>query len=1023
MAKCVNWCGIALFMLLASPSLANTFGTVVAIGGQSSDLVLDESRGVLYVANFTANRVEVISLADNSIQTSLNVSPQPSSLAISPDSRYLVITHFGNLAPPATSANALTVIDLSSHGKQTFALANPPLGVAFGIDGLALIATTADYLLFDPALGTTKQIATISGVVAKTLPVPPANFPPQITTASVVASGDGLTIFGLGGSSTTFTFTYDVASHKIKPGGVVTNNGALGPKVISASQDGSVYMAGWAMVDAKGITNFFPRNSNQFNVGTSLFDSSRGLLYSQIPTKAGDPPVLTISDLDNLTTRERLQLPENTAGKSVLSNDGNTMYSVSDSGVLVLPVGALAQTPRLAASAEDIVFRGSFCSRKVTSQQITISDPGGANVPFTVSTTMPGIQVSPASAVTPATITVSVDPNAFQGTGTTSATLNLQSSAAVNIPPKVRILINSKSPDQKGTIVDVPGNLVDLLPDLVRNRFYILRQDKNQVLVFDGSNFTQVATLRTGNLPSAMAITYDGRYLLVGNSGTQFVNVYDLETLQQLDPIRLPTGNTALSIACSTNAILAATQYFDGTHHIVRLDLSSRSAYQPASLGVFNNVTDANVALVASPNGASIMAVEGDGSVLLYDAAQDTFTVSRKDFSGLAGAYAAAGPFYVAGNNLLNASLVPVQQFESSSGTSSGFVFVDQLGFRTTVPVPAATATSSGSTSTGSSTASTIQPPTASSSPSTAAGIIQRLDLTTIDGNLTRATRMAEASLTGTAGIDASPFSRTLAVLFDKNSLVNLTVSGFTVLAWNYDASVAPPHLDKVVNAADMSLGLAPGGLVSIFGEQLSPVNLATKEIPLPTALGDSCLTVNGLPVPILFVSPNQINAQLPFETIGNATLILRTPGGVSDSFALSVQPGAPGVFRSGAAGPVTNIPTILRASNGELVTDSNPVHRGDILVIYLTGLGQTSPAVGTGLPAPTSPLAAAVNPPQLTIGGVSLPLLYSGLTPGEVGVYQINAKVPAGVPVGLAIPLTITQGGVNTSVNLRVVE
>ena len=380
----------------------------------------------------------------------------------------------------------------------------------------------------------------------------------------------------------------------------------------------------------------------------------------------------------------------------------------------------------------------------------------------------------------------------------------------------------------------------------------------------------------------------------------------------------------------------------------------------------------------------------------------------------------------MAGNNVLNASLVPVKQFESSSGISSGFAFVDQPGFRTTVPVVAANATSggsSGSTSTSSGTASSTAPVAVSSSLSSAAGIIQRLDVTNIDGNLTRATRMAEASLMGTAGIDASPFSRTLAASFDRNSLVNLTVSGFTVLAWNYDASVAPPHIEKVVNAADLSLGLAPGGLVSIFGEQLSPVNLATQEIPLPTALGDSCLTVNGLPVPMLFVSPNQINAQLPFETIGNATLILRTPGGVSDSFALSVQPGAPGVFRSGSAGPVTNIPTILRASNGELVTDSNPVHRGDTLVIYLTGLGQTSPAVGTGLPAPTSPLAAAVNPPQLTMGGVSLPLLYSGLTPGEVGVYQINAKVPAAVPVGLAITLKITQGGVNTSVNLRVVE
>jgi len=98
-------------------------------------------------------------------------------------------------------------------------------------------------------------------------------------------------------------------------------------------------------------------------------------------------------------------------------------------------------------------------------------------------------------------------------------------------------------------------------------------------------------------------------------------------------------------------------------------------------------------------------------------------------------------------------------------------------------------------------------------------------------------------------------------------------------------------------------------------------VNLATTNIPVPTALGDSCLTINGLAVPILFVSPSQINAQLPFETIGNVTMILRTPGGVSDNFNLVVIPGAPGIFQNGVAGPDTNIPTILRQSNSELVT------------------------------------------------------------------------------------------------------
>ena len=1009
---------------MACPVWAGTFGKVVPIGGQSSDLVLDESRGVLYVANFTANRIEVMSLADYTIQTSFNVAPQPSSLAMSPDNRFLVVTHFGNFAPPTTSKNALTVIDLTTSGKQTFALGNPPLGVAFGIDGRALVVTTTDYLLFDPVLGTTQQIDTITGVVAKTLPVAPANFPPQITTASLTSSGDGLTIFGLGGSTSTFTFAYDVTTKTIKPGGIVTNNGALGPRVISANQDGTVYMAGWAMVDAKGITNYFPRNTNQLNVGTTLFDSARGLLYSQIPQKAGEPPVLRISDSDNLLLRERLQLPENTAGKSVLSSDGNTMYAISDSGVLVLPVGFLQRYPRLAASQEDIVFRGNFCDRRVTSQQFTVTDPGGGNTPFSVSSATAGVTVSPSTGTTPATVTVSVDPNAFQGqNGTTTALLTLTSSKAVNIPAQVRVLVNSKSPDQRGTVVDVPGNLVDLLADPVRNRFYVLRQDKNQVLVFDASNYTQIGSLRTANLPSSMAITFDRRYLLVGHSGAQVVGVYDLETLRQTDPIRLPTGNIALSVAASANAILAATQYFDGTHHIVRLDLNSRTGYQPSSLGVFNNLTDANVALVASPNGSSIMAVEGDGSVLLYDAVQDTFTISRKDFTSLSGAYAASiFNQYVVGNNLLNSSLVPVKQLESSSGTSSGFVFVDDQGFRTTVPVAASTTAPTPTTPVTPATPTTPTTPV-STGPSTAAGIIQRLDLNNIDNNITRATRMAEASLVGTSGVDSSPFSRTLAAMYNRNALLNLTVSGFTVLAWDYDASVAPPHIDKVVNAADFGSGLAPGGLISIFGQQLSPVNLATKELPVPTALGDSCLTVNGLPVPMLFVSPSQINAQLPFEAVGKVTMILRTPGGVSDNFNLTLLPGSPGIFRSGVVGPDTNVATVIRSINGELVTGSNPVHKGDTIVIYLTGLGQTSPAATTGFPGPSNPLATVLNQPQVTLGGVVLPLYYSGLTPGQVGIYQINAKIPSTVPLGLTIPLQITQGVSNTSLNLRVVE
>ena len=997
-----NWWKTVLAVSLTTAAWGATFGKVVSIGGHASDLALDEGRGVLYIANFTANRIEVMSLANAAIQTSINVAAQPNSLSISPDGKYLVVTHFGNATAPASPSNALTVIDLTSNAKQTFALSSPPLGVAFGIDGLALVATTTDFLLFDPVSGYTQEIDTLSGVVAKTLPVPPANFPADISAASLAASADGLWIYGLGGTDSTVTFRYDVTNRTISPGGIVTSTGILGPRVVSLSGDGQFAMAGWVMVDRRGtFVNYFPQHTNQFSVGTTLFDSGRGVVYAQIPEKTGDAPVLRIHDIDNLTLREKIQLRENLTGKSVLSSDGNTMYAISDSGLTILPVGSLNSQPRVMAQSEDLIFRGNFCDRSAAAQQLTIVDPGGGHTAFTISSSATGVSVSPTSGVTPASVTVIADPSAFQNqTGTVAVALTIKSSQAINIPNPVRVLVNNHEPEQRGTFVDVPGTLTDIVADPLRDRFYLTRSDKNQVLVFDATNYTQIATLRTGNKPTTMAISYDRRYLMVGNQGSQIVNMYDLETLQQTDPILLPSGFIALSIASSAKATLAQGEFFDGTHHILKLDINLRSGVQLPTLGVFDNKTDPNTVLTASPNGSSILVAQADGTVYLYDANADTFTVSRKDFSALAGAYAASNfNEYVVGNNLLDSSLVPVIQFESGTGTASGFAFVDQTGFRTTAPAAAAGGLQS-----------------------TSPGVIQRLDLTNVTSSVSRATRMVEAPILGNT---TSPFTRTIATLYSRTAIVNMTVSGFTVLPWNYDASVAPPHINSIVNAADLGNGVAPGGLISVFGNQLSPVNMATSQMPLPTALAESCLTVNGLPVPILFVSPAQVNAQMPFEAIGNVTLILRTPGGTSDNYNIQVLPGAPSVFRSGSAGPLTNLPTIIRADDGLLLTDSHPVHRNanEYLVIYLTGLGQTNPAVSTGSPAPMAPLSVALTKPSVSLGGVDVPVAYYGLTPGEVGVYQINVKIPTNVPTGLSVPLAITQGSFKTSLSVRVVD
>ena len=121
-----------------------------------------------------------------------------------------------------------------------------------------------------------------------------------------------------------------------------------------------------------------------------------------------------------------------------------------------------------------------------------------------------------------------------------------------------------------------------------------MRSDKNEVLVFDGSNYSQIATLPTGNQPTTMAISYDQQYLLVGNLGAQSVNVFDLDTLQPDTPIVLPSGFIAYFHSFLCQCHTRAGWFYDGTFHILQLDIPSRSGTQLPSLGVYTNVTNAN---------------------------------------------------------------------------------------------------------------------------------------------------------------------------------------------------------------------------------------------------------------------------------------------------------------------------------------------------------------------------------------------------------------------------------------------
>src|ERR1051326_5000090 len=187
---------LAAFLCCATPSSAATFGTVVPIGGHASDIALDESRGLLYIANFTANRIEVMSTAAYSIRTSMNVAPQPASLALSPDSKYLMIAHYGSITPADPSRNAITLINLQDNTRQTFTTGDTPLGVAFMADGRGVIITTTSVVSFDPISGAMTVVSSFASL-AKQVPVTLATFPSQIILASVATNPDKTVLYAL----------------------------------------------------------------------------------------------------------------------------------------------------------------------------------------------------------------------------------------------------------------------------------------------------------------------------------------------------------------------------------------------------------------------------------------------------------------------------------------------------------------------------------------------------------------------------------------------------------------------------------------------------------------------------------------------------------------------------------------------------------------------------------------------------------------------------------------------------------
>jgi uncharacterized protein (TIGR03437 family) len=251
------------------------------------------------------------------------------------------------------------------------------------------------------------------------------------------------------------------------------------------------------------------------------------------------------------------------------------------------------------------------------------------------------------------------------------------------------------------------------------------------------------------------------------------------------------------------------------------------------------------------------------------------------------------------------------------------------------------------------------------------------------------------------------------------NITVRASAAGFAPASALLIGGVAPntvPTLARGGTVHNLKPGgaLSPGVIAQVFGSAMAAGTGSTGAAPLATNFQGTSVIIGDQRVPLYYVSPGQLVVQVPTElrnvnqhypVIVAANDVLTVPDRV---WVAPLEPGV-AAFPDGAL--------IAQHADFSLVTPENPARRGEFLVMYLVGLGATTPPVPSGAPSPLSPLAVPVVSPSLSIDGQPAQIVFAGLTPGFAGLFQINFQVPADARLGEPLDVVVRQGDAASNV------
>jgi uncharacterized protein (TIGR03437 family) len=267
------------------------------------------------------------------------------------------------------------------------------------------------------------------------------------------------------------------------------------------------------------------------------------------------------------------------------------------------------------------------------------------------------------------------------------------------------------------------------------------------------------------------------------------------------------------------------------------------------------------------------------------------------------------------------------------------------------------------------------------------------------------------------AGVNAQ-VSAALVANAGRASIFVINPGGGTTDAVDYQIQAVPQGTavtiaaGGVINAASNLPNIATGSLISIYGTKLAAASAAVASVPLPLAIGGTSVLIDGVAVPLLYVSPSQINAQVPYEIApGDHTVSVQTSDGPSVApQPMTVRPAAPGVLME----PNGQHALAQNASDFSLNLPQNPARPGDYVIVYVTGQGQVDPPVATGAAAPSDPLSRPLAAVEVRIGGKPAVVGFAGLAPAFVGLLQLNVQVPAVPPGEQSLDLAIGGAAAN---------